>query len=434
MKDLNRRELGAVAGKAGLVVAGTSTFGSFAMGAGAAKVVVVGGGAGGATVAHAVKKSAPELDVTLVEVNASYATCFFSNLYIGGLKKYDDIVHSYDGLKKLGVKIVKDWATGIDAAKKTVTTKGGTTLSYDKLVLSPGIDFKYDSIAGYSAEAAEKMPHAWKAGPQSKLLKSQLEAMADGGLFVMAAPPNPYRCPPGPYERLCMVAHYLKTKKPKSKIILLDAKNAFSKQPAFLEGFKKHYSDMIEVNLSNDIDSFAVVRVDAKTGEVETKSGRKEKAAVANIIPAQKCGEIAIKAGAAAGDWCPVKPDNMASTLLENVYVLGDASVANEMPKSAFSANSQAKVVANDIVATLAGKPKFPARYRNTCWSALAPGDGIKVGANYTPGEKDGKPALVAKDSFVSKAGEDEKLRKETYDESFGWYSGIVSDIFAKSA
>ncbi|MDX2290204.1 MAG: NAD(P)/FAD-dependent oxidoreductase [Hyphomicrobiaceae bacterium] len=434
MKDLNRRELGKVAGQAGVVIAGTGVLGGFAIAQGAAKVVVVGGGAGGATVAHQVKKSAPELDVTLVEVNPVYMTCFFSNLYIGGMQKLDDLSHGYDGLKGLGVKIVQDWATGVDAAKKTVTTKGGTTLSYDKLVLSPGIDIKFDSIAGYSKEAAEIMPHAWKAGPQTKLLKAKLEAMADGGVFVMAAPANPYRCPPGPYERLCMIAHYLKTNKPKSKIILLDAKNAFSKQPAFMEGFKKHYGDMIEVNLTNDIDSFAVVRVDAKTGEVETKSGRKEKAAVANIIPAQKCGEIASKAGAASGDWCPVKPDNMASALLDNVYVLGDASVATEMPKSAFSANSQAKVVANDIVATLAGKPKFPARYRNTCWSALAPGDGIKVGANYTPGEKDGKPALVAKDSFVSKAGEEAGLRKETYDESFGWYSGIVSDIFAKTA
>ncbi|MDX2258304.1 MAG: NAD(P)/FAD-dependent oxidoreductase [Hyphomicrobiaceae bacterium] len=433
MRTLNRRDFGKAAGRAGLVAATSTGLGSFAIAQGAAKVVVVGGGAGGATVAAAVKKTAPELDVTLVEVNPVYTTCFFSNLYLGGLQTIDDITHSYDGLKGLGVKIVNDYATGVDAAKKTVSTKGGTTLAYDRLVLSPGIDIKFDSIAGYSPEAAEVMPHAWKAGPQTKLLKAKLDAMEDGGLFVMAAPPNPYRCPPGPYERVCMIASFLKAKKPKSKIILLDAKNAFSKQAPFLEGIKKHYGDMVEVALSNDIDSFAVVKVDAKTGEIETKSGRKEKAAVANIIPAQRAGEIAIKAGAASGDWCPVKPENMASALLENVYVLGDASVATEMPKSAFSANSQAKVVANDIVAALAGKPKFPPRYRNTCWSAIAPDDGIKIGANYAPGEKDGKPALVAKDSFVSKAGEADDLRKETYKESFGWYSGIVADIFAKA-
>ena len=180
------------------------------------------------------KKGAPSLDVTLVEVRKQYTTCFFSNLYLGGFRTFDSLVHTYDGLKKLGVKVVHDTATGVDAAKKTVKLAGGTSLSYDKLVLSPGIDLKYESIEGYSPKVADVLPHAWKAGPQTKLLKSQLEAMKDGGVVVMAAPDNPYRCPPGPYERACMIAHYLKTKKPKSKLIILDPKKAISKQPVFV--------------------------------------------------------------------------------------------------------------------------------------------------------------------------------------------------------
>lgn len=434
MKKITRRQLGYMAGAAGVAAVGTLTFGRAAIAQGSAKVVVVGGGAGGATVANKIKAAAPNLDVTLVEANPAFTTCFFSNLYLGGLVGFDDITHDYKGISDLGVKVVHDWAEDVDTAAKVVKLKGGTQLPYDRLVLSPGIELKYDSVPGYSKEAAELMPHAWQAGAQTKLLKAKLEAMPDGGLVVLAAPPNPYRCPPGPYERMCMIAHYLKTAKPKSKLILFDPKTKFSKQGAFMEGFKTHYADIIEVNLTDEIDSYALTRVDPKTGEIETASGRKEKADVANIVPAQRAGLIAHRAGCAEGDWCPTNPENMSSTKVEHVYVLGDASVATEMPKSAFSANSQAKVVAADILAELAEKKKFPPRFRNTCWSAIAPKDGIKVGANYTPGEKEGKPALVAKDSFVSKPGEPNTLREETFTESFGWYSGIVSDIFAKKA
>lgn len=434
MSDFSRRQFGKMLGGSAIVAAGTSTLAHFAIAQGKGKVVVVGGGAGGATVAHNVKKGAPDLDVTLVEMQSQYTTCFFSNLYLGGFRTLESLTHGYDGLKKLGINVVNDMAVGVDTAKKTVALKGGQTLSYDRLVLAPGIDLKYETIEGYSPEAAEIMPHAWKAGKQTKLLKDKLEAMPDGGLVVMAAPNNPYRCPPGPYERMCMIGHYLKTKKPKSKLIVLDPKKNFSKQPVFMEAVSKHYKDIIQVNLTTEIDDFTVTKVHPKTGEITTKSGEKFTAAVANIIPNQKAGKIVHDAGCAEGDWCPVEPDSFLSKKVKDVYVLGDASIATEMPKSGFSANSQAKAVSANILAALAGKPSFPPRYRNTCWSMVAPNDSVKVGASYEPGEKDGKKVLAASGSFVSKVGEDAKLREEQFKESEGWYSGIVSDIFAKSA
>jgi NADPH-dependent 2,4-dienoyl-CoA reductase/sulfur reductase-like enzyme len=431
MGGFNRREFGQFIGVAAATSLATASFGRFAIAQGAGKVVIIGGGAGGATVAHYLKQGSPKLDVTIVELNKRYTTCFFSNLYLGGFRSYDSLVHSYDGLTKLGVRIVNDTATDIDTAKKTVKLKGGRTLAYDNLVLSPGIDFKWESVPGYSAEVAQKMPHAYKPGAQTQLLKKQLENMADGGVVVMVNPPGPYRCPPGPYERMCMIAHYLKTKKPKSKLVVLDPKkDIISKGAVFKEAFEGVYKDVIEFNLSNDIDSHAVVKLDPKTMEIETKAGKKVKAAVANIIPAQKAGEIAARAGVTEGDWCPVNGEDFSAKKVKDIYVLGDASIAADMPKSAFSANSQAKVVANAIEAGLAGKQKFPARYRNTCWSMVAPNNSVKVGANYTP--KEGK--LAAADSFVSKPGEDAALRKQTFEESLGWYSGIVADIFAKKA
>jgi sulfide dehydrogenase [flavocytochrome c] flavoprotein chain len=430
MTNLNRREFGKVAVAAGVATVGTSAFGSFAIAQGAAKVVVVGGGPGGATVAHYVKKGEPKLDVTLIEANRHFSSSFFSNLYLGGFRSFDSLSHDYAGLRRLGIRLVYDFATDVDTTKKVVKTRGGRAFSYDRLVLAPGIDINYGSINGYSMEAARLMPHAYNTdGSQKLLLKRQLEAMKDGGVVVMTVPNNPFRCPPGPYERACMIAHFLKTKKPKSKLVILDPKKAFSKQAVFTEAFDKYYKDIIELNLSTEIDSFAVVRVDPKTREVEIKDGKKWKGDVVNVIPQQRAGQIAIKAGCADGDWCPINPENFSSTKVTDVYVLGDAAIAAEMPKSAFSANSQAKVVAADILSALAQKGKFPPRYRNTCWSLLAPDDDVKIGANYAP--KEGK--LEPSGSFVSQRGEDPAVRKQNYIESIGWYSSITADMFAKA-
>jgi sulfide dehydrogenase [flavocytochrome c] flavoprotein chain len=430
MSQLTRRTVGKLIGGAGAMTA--LGLPRFAIAQAAAKVVVVGGGAGGATAAHFIKKDGgAAVDVTLVEARRSYSSSFFSNLYLGGFRPYASLNHDYTNLSKLGVKMVYDRAVSVDPVKKIVQFSGNKTLPYDRLVLSPGIEVKYESIPGYSKTAANTVaPHAYEtSGPGKLQLGALLSAVPNGGTVAMVMPNNPYRCPPGPYERACMIAHYLKTKKPKSKLVIVDPKKAFSKQPVFMEAFDKYYKDIIELNLSNDIDDYSVTNFDLKSREITTKAGKKVKFSVANVIPQQRAGEIAMKAGVASGDWVPVNPETMQSKAHADIYVLGDATVAAEMPKSAFSANSQAKAASNMILAEVAKKEKFPARYRNTCWSLVAPDDCIKVGANYAA--KDGKfdPA----GAFVSQKGEDAGTRKQNYAESIGWYDGIIAEMFAKS-
>jgi len=429
MSKLSRREFGKLAAAAGAGIAATPLVSTFAIAQARPRVVIVGGGAGGATVAHLVKSGAPNLDVTLIEPNPVYSSSFFSNLYLGGFRTLESLSHGYGGLRGLGIGIVQSLATDVDTARKTVRTRSGRRFPYDRLVLSPGIDIKFDSIPGYSPAAALVLPHAYTTDAgQKRLLMLQLRAMRDGGTVVMTVPGNPFRCPPGPYERACMIAHFLKTRKPRSKLVILDAKRSFSKQPVFIEAFGRHYKDIIELNLSNEIDDFSVVRVDAKTKEIVTKAGKNLRADVGNIIPPQRAGEIAARTGVTDGDWAPVNPESFASRKATDVYVLGDAAIAAEMPKSAFSANSQAKVVAADILAVLANKEKFEPRFRNTCWSLLAPNDDVKIGANYTP--KDGK--LEPSGSFVSQPGEPDDVRRQNYLESVAWYDNITTEMFAK--
>ena len=390
------------------------------------KVVVIGGGAGGATIArYLAKDSDGALDVTLVEANPIYTTCFFSNLYIGGFRDFESLQHGYDNVAAGGVTVINDLATGVDRASRTVTLAGGQVLAYDRLVLSPGIDFKDGSVPGWSADAhAEIMPHAYKAGPQTQLLKAMVEGMPEGGTFAMVAPPNPYRCPPGPYERISMVAHVLKQKNPTAKILVLDPKDKYSKQALFEEGWGRHYEGMIEW-IGPDFGGNAVeVRPDTMEVVID---GEVQKVDCCNVIPGQIAGKIAQLAGVTDdGGWAPVNPDNMKSKVDENVFVLGDASAQGDMPKSGFAANSQAKVAAMTIRAELTGSKAFPAKYTNTCWSLIAPEDGVKVGASYEP-----TPEKIASvDSFISATGEDVALRKATYEESLGWYAGITADMF----
>ena len=425
-RTLTRRQFGA-----GLAIAATGLLARPAITRGAAKVVVIGGGAGGATVAGSLKTLSPTIDVTLIESQTNYTSCFFSNAYIGGLYDFADLTHSYGGIAALGITIANDRAEAIDTVKKTVTLANKKVLDYDRLVVAPGIDFKGSAIEGYSDDAAKIMPHAWRGGDQLQILRRRIEAMDDGGTVVIAAPALPYRCPPGPYERACVIAHYLKTKKPKSKLIILDAKMTFTKQAAFQEAFDQYYKDIVELNLSNDIDDFTVTRIDPVTGEVETKAGLTITAAVANIIPPQTAGAIALSAGLADPGWCPVDPNSFASTKAPHIYVLGDSAMANEMPKSAFSAHSQGLGVAAHLAAEIEARPSAPGRYRNTCWSIVAPNDAIKIGADYAPGPlPGGKPGLVPANAFVSKPGESAAERKATYDEAFAWYPTLTGQIF----
>ncbi len=389
------------------------------------RVVVIGGGAGGATAARYVAKDSDgAIDVTLVEPTRTYYTCFFSNLYLGGFKEISDIGHSYGTLAGAhGVNVVHDWAVDVDRGAKTVTLAGGATLDYDKLILSPGIDFIDGSVPGWDVSAQNRMPHAYKAGSQTELLRSQLMGMKEGGLFVMVAPPNPFRCPPGPYERVSMVAHLLKSSNPTAKILIADPKEKFSKQALFEEGWERHYGGMIS-RLGPDFGGGNVsVDPDAMTVDID---GQVENADVVNVIPAMKAGRIAEVAGVTDGNWAPVNAIDMSSKADPDVHVLGDASQQGDMPKSGFSANSQAKVCANAVRGALTGSRVFPARFSNTCWSLIASNDGVKVGATY-----EATPEKIARvDGFISQTGEDAALRKATYEESEGWYAGIAADIF----
>ena len=395
------------------------------MAGGKPRVVVVGGGAGGATAARYIAKdSEGAIDVTLVEPTRSYYTCFFSNLYIGGFRSLDSIGHSYGNLAtEYGINVVHDWAVGIDRGAKTVTLAGGSTLNYDRLILSPGIDFIDGSVEGWSINAQNKMPHAYKAGSQTELLKAQIEAMPQGGVFAMVAPPNPYRCPPGPYERVSMTAHLLKAKNPTAKIIVADPKPKFSKMGLFQEGWGNHYSGMIDWIGSEFGGGNVSVDPNAMTVTID---GEVTKVDACNVIPAMKAGRICEIAGITEGNWAPVSGHTMQSRIDENIHVLGDASAQGDMPKSGYSANSQAKVAAMAVRGALTGSKVFPAKFSNTCWSLIDTNDGVKVGATYEA--TDEKIAKI--DGFVSKTGEAADLRKATYEESIGWYSGITADMF----
>ncbi|MEM8795019.1 MAG: FCSD flavin-binding domain-containing protein [Pseudomonadota bacterium] len=422
MRHLNRRRFLVGSG----AIASTLAMPAISLGNAKPRVVVIGGGAGGATAArYLAKDSKGAIDVTLIEASKQYYTCFFSNLYLGGFRDYASIGHSYAGLAvNHGINVVHDWAISVDNAAKTVKLGSGAAVGYDKLVLSPGIDMKFDSLNGYSVDAQDAMPHGWKSGNQVQLIKAQVEAMREGGTFIMVAPPNPFRCPPGPYERVSMIAHILKQKNPTAKILVLDQKEKFSKQGLFQEGWENHYPGMVEW-IGSDIHG-GIKSVNPDTMEIETDFDT-FKADVASVVPAQKAGMIAHNAGVTDGDWAPIVPATMASRADPNIHVLGDASVASAMPKSGFSANSQAKVAANAIRGELTDSRVFPARFANTCWSLIGTNDGVKVGANYTAGEE----KIEVVDKFVSQTGEDSALRKATYVESEGWYSGITSDMFS---
>tara|TARA_B100001093_G_scaffold282541_2_gene269958 strand:+ start:3997 stop:5232 length:1236 start_codon:yes stop_codon:yes gene_type:complete len=396
----------------------------FAGAHGKPRVVVVGGGAGGATAARYVAKdSKGAIDVTLIEPTRSYYTCFFSNLYLGGFKEVEDIGHSYGKIAAAGVNVVHDWAVGVDRDNKTVSLAGGSSVPYDKLILSPGIDFVDGAVDGWDLSSQNAMPHSYKAGSQTELLKAQLASMPTGGVFAMVAPPNPYRCPPGPYERVSMIAHHFKMNNPTAKIIVADPKPKFSKMGLFQEGWANHYDGMIDW-IGKDFGGGEVsVDPGAMTVNID---GETTKVDVCNVIPAMKAGGIAHQAGVTEGNWAPVNAADMSSKVDPDIHVLGDSSQQGDMPKSGFSANSQAKVCANAVRGALTGSKVFPAKFSNTCWSLVATNDGIKVGATYEATEE--KIAKI--EGFVSKTGESAELRKATYEESEGWYSGITADMF----
>ncbi len=399
------------------------------------KVVVVGGGTGGATAAKYLRMADPTIEVTLIEANKNYYTCYMSNEVLGGDRSIDSIKFGYAGLAKHGVNVVHDVVTSIDAGAKTVTTAGGQSFGYDRCIVSPGIDFKWETIEGYDDKVAEDIPHAWKAGAQTVTLRKQLEAMKDGGTVVIAPPPNPFRCPPGPYERASQIAHYLKNNKPKSKIIILDAKPKFSKQGLFVQGWKALYgfetdNAMIEwrgsAQGSNDN---AVVKVDAAGMSVTTGFDETVKADVLNVIPAQKAGKIAFAAGLTNDSgWCPVDLHTFESTIHKGIHVIGDASIATGMPKSGYAANSEAKVCAASVAALLNGQEPGTPAYVNTCYSIVGADWGISVAAVYKLAEDGSKITSVSGGLTPTDATPEMRKREVAYAHS--WFTNITNDIF----
>lgn len=350
--------------------AGTAAFTGCATTASApaGRVVVIGAGYGGATAAKYVKLWAPDIDVTLVERGSEFVSCPLSNLVIGGNAQMKDITMGYGGLARRGVRVVRGEAAGVDPAKREVRLADGTVLAYDRLILSPGIDFNYAPLPGLqSAEAQARVPHAWKAGPQTVALRRQLEAMRDGGVYVMHIPRAPYRCPPGPYERVCQVADYFKRAKPKSKIIVLDTnEDLVSKKGLFLAAWNGQYKGMIEYRPNSELGD-----VDAKTLTAKLQFDD-VKADVLNVVPPHRAADIARQAGAAGGHgWCDIDWLTYESKLVPGVHVLGDAVLAAPaMPKSATMANQHAKVCAAAVIARLKDMPvNATPMVVNTCYS-----------------------------------------------------------------
>jgi NADPH-dependent 2,4-dienoyl-CoA reductase/sulfur reductase-like enzyme len=390
------------------------------------RVVVVGGGFGGASCARALRQVAPRLAVTLVEASATFTACPFSNAVIGGLRELSAQQFTYARMAADGLTVVPAMATTVDPGAKSVTLDNGTRLPYDRLVLAPGIDIRWGALPGYDEAAAAAMPHAWKAGEQTLLLRRQLEAMDDGDLVVIAAPANPFRCPPGPYERASLIAHYLKTKKPKSKLLVLDAKDAFSKQRLFQAAWAELYPGLLEwVPLSK---GGAVTSVDAATRTLVTDFG-KHQAKVANVIPPQKAGRIAEAAGVTdRSGWCPIDPVTFESTLQPGIHVVGDAAIAGAMPKSAFAANSQAKSCAAAVATLLGGGTPASPKLINTCYSLVAPDYGISVAGVYVP--SGGQLADVPGAGGVSPANAPRAARAAEAVLAEAWFRTITDEVF----
>lgn len=387
-------------------------------------VAVVGGGFGGITAAR--ELVARGIPAILIEPSPTYTTCPASNAVIGGLLPFSSLVFDYQGVKRAGISIVQDSAKAIDVQARRVQLAGGGTLTYDRLIVSPGIDLRFDAIPGYDAAAPKRMPHAWKAGPQTALLARQLEAMEDGGLVVLTIPAMPYRCPPGPYERASLIAHFLKTRKPKSKLVVLDAKDTFSKQALFTAAWKNLYPDHLEyVPCAKGGE---LVSVDSAAMSVLAKAGRFQ-AAVANIIPPQHASALCFESGLADPyGWCRIDAATFESIRVPGVHVIGDASAAGAMPKSAFAANAQAKVCAQAVADLLNGRAPQKPKLINTCYSLVAPDYGISIADVYEVEwdllvaipEAHGLSPLTAPDSF----------RAEEAAFGAAWFRTITQQVF----
>lgn len=391
-----------------------------------ARIVVIGGGFGGASLARYLRRHDSGLSITLVERERQFITGPFSNGVLGGLWPLARVTFGYDKVEAAGIQVIHDTATAIDPAAKKVRLAAGAVLDYDYLVVSPGVQFTWGAIEGYDAAAAEIMPHAWIAGAQTTLLRKQLQAMPDGGLVVIGVPPTPFRCPPGPYERACLIGYYLKQHKPKSKILILDANDSFSKQGLFMEAWTRLYPGMIDWVPGSQ--SGKIVAVNAKAMTVSTGFDD-HKAAVINIIPPQRAAQIAIAAGLDQGKgFCAIDPFTFESKVHRRVYVLGDAAIAGAMPKSGFSANNQAKACGAAILADIAGHAAIPAKLVNTCYSLARPDYGFSIADVFEVRNETISLTFPDERTTRLKSSDDILEREAAYAQS--WYDNITIDMF----
>lgn len=390
------------------------------------RVVVVGGGYAGLTAARTLKMLDASIEVTLVEPKKQYVACPFSNLVIAGERALAAQTFNYGKAVAQGVVHLPLAAKMIDPVLRQVQFENHSALNYDRLILAPGISLHYEALEGYSAQAASKMPHAWQAGEQTLLLKRQLEAMPNGGLVTIVAPPDPYRCPPGPYERASLIAHYLKRTKPKSKILILDSKDRFSKQSLFKTAWKSEYGEMIEWQGLSDGARVIAVNSDSTTLMTDFDTINPS---VANVIPPQRAGKVALVSGIADNSgWCPVDALSFESTLAPGVHVIGDAAILNAMPKSAFAANAQAKLCAVQVIRMLAAEAPLETTMLNTCYSLVRPNYGISVAGAYRAEGTHWRGVEGA--GGTSASGASGSTRQLEADYARGWFDTISREVF----
>ncbi len=402
--------------------------------AASARVVVVGGGTAGVTVAKYLRLADPSIAVTLLEPNPRYTTCYMSNEVLVGDRTLEAITFGYQGLEAHGVTVVPEAAVAIDPVGRSVTTDSGARLSFDRCVVAPGVDFRWETIDGYSEAVAQSIPHAWKAGPQTELLRNQLAAMEDGGTVVIAAPPNPYRCPPAPYERASLIASYLQRHKPHSKVVILDPKSSFAKQALFEQAWSELYgyggaNALIEWHSADS--AAGVVAVDPASRTVRTEFGDSITAQVLNLIPAQQAGKVAWLADLVdATGWCPVDRQTFESTRHPAIHVIGDACIADALPKSGYAANSEAKVCASAIVALLNGATPPSPSFSNGCYSIVAPDYAISIVGIYRLSDDGELIEPVAGSGGTSPLTATPEQRKFEAEFAYGWYHNFTRDLF----
>jgi sulfide dehydrogenase [flavocytochrome c] flavoprotein subunit len=430
MTKLTRRGFAALAGATSLTLAAPAILRAQSAG----RLVVIGGGFGGASAARYARIAFPDVDVTLVEPQTSFVTCPYGNLILGGKRELGDITHSYDGLRARGVNVIHDRAQDIDPDGHNVTLASGEVLDYDKLIVSPGIGFRWDQIEGYDEAAAEIFPHAWIGGDGSQItnLRQQLVDMPEGGVVGLAIPGNPFRCPPGPYERISMIAHYLKQANPTAKILAFDTKDAFSKQGLFEDAWGELYGDMIEWVPGNA--DGKIVRVDVENKLFISEFGEEHRVDVGNVIPPQRAASLVQDTGLVnETGWVPVDLSTFESTIARDVHVIGDANIAAPMPKSGYIANSTSKTAVAAALSDLTGTgaPENPV-YFNTCYSHVGQDYSVSVVGVFRPGEEgiaevEGSGGTSARGPLAENA---EKRQMEArYADA--WYDSITEDMFS---